>query len=112
MGASMGGTASLKVAVDTDLAGVVAISSPWVTGGMLRVSREDVARLTIPKLFVTTENDKYTGISAAMKDIYQVAPEPKALKVFPGTAHGTDIFATPQGDEFWNLLVDFLETLR
>jgi dienelactone hydrolase len=115
MGASMGGTASLKAAVDTDLAGVVVISSLWTTGsgstgGALRVSREDLAQLTLPKLFVTTDKDG-NGVPATMKAMYEAAPEPKALKIFPGTVHGTDIFFTPQGDEFRDLLVDFLEDL-
>jgi pimeloyl-ACP methyl ester carboxylesterase len=115
MGASMGGTASLKAAVDTDLAGVVVISSLWTTGsgstgGALVVSRQDLARLTLPKLFVTTDKDG-NGVPATMKAMYGAAPEPKALKIFPGTVHGTDIFATPQRDEFRDLLVAFLEDL-
>jgi uncharacterized protein len=114
-GASMGGTASLKAAVDTDLAGVVVISSLWTTGsgstgGALIVSREDLAQLTLPKLFVTTDKDG-NGVPATMKAMYEAAPEPKALKIFPGTVHGTDIFFTPQGDEFRDLLVGFLEDL-
>ena len=116
MGASMGGTASLKAAVDTDLAGVVVISSLWTTGtgsigGASFVSREELAQLTLPKLFVTTEKDG-NGVPAVMKAMYEAAPESKALKIFPGTVHGTDIFASPQGDEFRDLLVDFLEKLR
>jgi pimeloyl-ACP methyl ester carboxylesterase len=116
MGASMGGTASLKAAVDTDLAGLVVISSLWTTGsgstgGALFVSREELAQLTLPKLFVTTENDG-NGVPTTMKTMYEAAPEPKALKIFPGTVHGTDIFATSQGDEFRDLLVGFLENLR
>ena len=116
MGASMGGTACLKAAVDTDLAGLVVISSLWTTGsgstdGALLVSRAETAPLTLPKLFVTTEKDG-NGVPATMHAIYEAAPGPKTLKVFPGTAHGTDIFTTPRGDEFRALLVDFLEKLR
>ncbi|MBU0493467.1 MAG: alpha/beta fold hydrolase [Chloroflexi bacterium] len=116
MGASMGGTASLKAAMDTDLAGVVVISSLWTTGvgftgGALTVSREDLARLTLPKLFVTTDKDE-NGVPATMKAMYEAAPEPKAFKVFPGTAHGTNIFFTLNRDEFRDLLVDFLQDLR
>ena len=115
MGASMGGTASLKAAVDTDLAGVVVISSLWTTGsgstgGTLTVRRKDLAQLTLPKLFVTTDKDGH-GVPATIKAMYEAAPEPKALKIFPGTVHGTDIFLTPQGDEFRDLLVGFLEDL-
>ncbi len=115
MGASMGGTACLKAAVDTDLAGVVIISSLWTTGsgstgGALLVSHEELATLTLPKLFVTTEKDG-NGVPAMMKAMYEAAPEPKVLKIFPGTVHGTDIFTTAQGDECRALLVDFLEKL-
>ncbi|MEJ2207927.1 MAG: hypothetical protein P8129_02690 [Anaerolineae bacterium] len=115
MGASMGGTACLKAAVDTDLAGVVVISSLWTTGsgstgGALIVRRADLAQLTLPKLFVTTDKDG-NGVPSTMKAMYQAAPEPKALKIFPGTVHGTDIFSTPQGDEFRGLLLGFLEDL-
>jgi len=62
-------------------------------------------------LLVTTEKDG-NGVPAVMKAMYEAAPDSKALKIFPGTVHGTDIFATPQGDEFRDLLVDFLEKLR
>ena len=51
------------------------------------------------------------GVPATMKAMYEAAPEPKALKIFPGTVHGTDIFFAPQGDEFRDLLVGFLEDL-
>jgi Tol biopolymer transport system component/dienelactone hydrolase len=115
MGASMGGTACLKAAVDTDLAGVVVISSLWTTGsgstgGALIVRHADLAQLTLPTLFVTTDKDG-NGVPTTMKAMYEAAPEPKALKIFPGTVHGTDIFFTPQGDEFRDLLVGFLEDL-
>ena len=116
MGASMGGTACLKAAMDTDLVGLVVISSLWTTGrgsigGALIVSPDELAQLTLPKLFVTTEKDG-NGVPAAMKAMYDAAPEPKAFEIFPGGVHGTDIFATPQGEEFRDLLVDFLVGLR
>jgi dienelactone hydrolase len=116
MGASMGGTACLKAALDIDLSGVAVISSLRATGngstgGSLLVSMDELARLTLPKLFVTTENDG-NGVPAVIKAMYEAAVEPKNLKIFPGTVHGIDIFATPQGNEFRDLLVDFLEKLR
>ncbi|MFN2149624.1 MAG: alpha/beta fold hydrolase [Anaerolineales bacterium] len=116
IGASMGGTACLKAAMNTDLAGGVVISSLWTTGsgptgGELVVSREDLAGLRLPLLFVSTENDG-NGVPDAIKDMYEAAPEPKALKMLPGSAHGTDIFATHQGDELRDLLLDFLDNLR
>jgi dienelactone hydrolase len=116
MGASMGGTASIRAAQEVDLAGLVVISSLYTTGsgftgGALVVDRQDLEGLTLPKLFVTTENDG-NGVPAVMKAMYAASAEPKELKVFPGDVHGTDIFATSSGDEFRDLLVDFVEKLR
>jgi esterase/lipase len=116
MGASMGGTACIKAAVDTDLAGLVVISSLWTTGsglvgGALEVSYEELEQLTLPKLFATTRNDG-NHVPTTIGDMYAVASEPKTLKVLPGSEHGTDIFDTPQGDELRDALVDFLEGLH
>jgi predicted alpha/beta-hydrolase family hydrolase len=116
MGASMGGTASIQAAQEADLAGLVVISSLYTTGsgstgGALVVDRQDLEGLDLPKLFVTTENDG-NGVPAVIKAMYAVSAEPKELKIFPGDVHGTDIFATSSGEEFRDLLVDFVEKLR
>jgi len=116
VGASMGGTACIRAAANTDLEGLAVISSLWTTGsgptgGALVVTREELAELTLPKLFVTTDKDG-NGVPAAMKAMYEVAPEPKTLKSFPGSAHGTDILDTPRGGELRELLVEFLGSLR
>jgi hypothetical protein len=94
---------------------VMVISSLWATGSgstdrALIVSRKDLAQLTLPTLFVTTDKDGY-GVPATMKAMYEAAPEPKALKIFRGTVHSTDIFSPAHEDEFRDLLVGFLEDL-
>jgi hypothetical protein len=81
------------------------------TGGALVVSSQELAQLALPKLFVTAENDG-SGVPATIKQMYAVASEPKALQIFPGSMHGTDTFATAQGEELRDLLVDFLDHLR
>jgi len=116
VGASMGGTACIRAAANTDLAGLVVISSLWTTGsgptgGALVVSREQLEELTLPKLFMTTAKDG-NGVPAVMKEMYAVAQEPKTLEIFPGSTHGTDILATPQGEQLRDLLVAFLSNLR
>lgn len=116
LGASMGGTACLKAALEEDLAGVGVISSLWTTGsgavgGPLVVSRDELAQLTLPKLFVTTEQDG-NGVPAAMEEMYQTAQEPKGFQTYPGTVHGTDIFLTSAGEAFRDQLLAFLEGLR
>lgn len=116
VGASMGGTACIRAAAESDLDGLVVISSLWTTGsgptgGALVVNHEELGWLTLPKLFVTTENDG-NGVPTTIKVMYEAAQEPKALEIFPGSVHGTDIFATPQGEELRDLLVGFLDNLR
>jgi hypothetical protein len=44
--------------------------------------------------------------------MYELSPDPKEIKVFPGRVHGTDLFKTYLGEEFRELLVNFLEGLR
>lgn len=111
MGASMGGTTCLKAAVETELEGLVVIASPMSIGAPTSVPPKDFALLTMPKLFVCAEDDGY-NLARSAKVMYNTAPEPKDLKIFPGTAHGTDLFYTPSGNEFRKLLIDFLEALR
>jgi dienelactone hydrolase len=112
IGASMGGTSCLKAALSEELVGIGVIGSAWTTGGGVSIEREDLAGLTMPKLFVTTDNDRFTGIPATVKSIYEAAPEPKQFQEYPGTTHGTEIFGTQSRDEFRALLLGFLDKLQ
>jgi alpha/beta superfamily hydrolase len=112
IGASMGGTSCLKAALSETLMGIGVIGSAWTTGGGVAIERGDMTGLTMPKLFVTTDNDRFTGIPATVKSIYEAAPEPKEFKEYPGTAHGTEIFGTQYRDDFRALLLGFLDKLR
>ena len=89
MGASMGGTASLKVAEAEDVAGVIAISAPMEFQG-LRV--DDVAKVTEPKLFLVAEGD--APATQAAEELFAKAPDPdKRLIIYQVAAgHGTDLF--------------------
>jgi pimeloyl-ACP methyl ester carboxylesterase len=112
IGASMGGTSCLKAALTEELAGIGIVGSAWTTGGGVMIERKDLAGLTMPKLFVTTDNDRFTGIPATVKSIYQASPDPKEFKEYPGTAHGTEIFSTDNRDDFRALLLGFLEKIQ
>ncbi len=112
MGASMGGTSCLKLALEEDLAGLVVIASPMSLGYPTNVSRADFPSLTMPKLFVCAEDDRYGGLAEAATEMYELSPEPKEIRLFSGMAHGTELFDTAYGDEFTGLLLDFLEGLR
>jgi len=112
IGACMGGTACLRAAVDADLEGLVVIASPMSIGYPTRVLYEDLEALTMSKLYVCAENDRFPNMARQIKNMYEHSSEPRQLKLFPGTAHGTELFDTPYRDELSGLLVDFLERLR
>ncbi|MFQ5933222.1 MAG: alpha/beta hydrolase [Dehalococcoidia bacterium] len=106
VGASMGGTAALKVAAHRSVAGVVAISAPVEFLG-LDVT-EDVALVEEPKLFVATEDDRSAAINAST--LFESAQGSKELEVFAGSAHGTNIFSSEIGAELEALILEFLAT--
>lgn len=116
IGASMGGTSCLRAAIDKDLVGVVSICSGKSLAEPTWVLSDDFPKLDMPKLFVATEEDVADGYSTGLvhvaKNMFRKSPEPKDLRVFPGTAHGTELFHTEHAEAFRQLLVDFLLGLR
>jgi dienelactone hydrolase len=112
IGASMGGTSCLKAALTEPLVGIGIIGSMWTTGGVVKITPEELATLTVPKLFVTTDKDRFPDVPLAIKQMFDSAPEPKQFKQYSGTAHGTEIFSTPDRDDFRVLLLGFLTQLR
>ena len=112
MGASMGGTACLRGALDNNLAGLVVIASPTTLSGSTTVNSSEFSKLALPKLYVCTEHDRYALVIEHTQLMFELSPEPKQVKWFPGTAHGTELFETEYADEFRDLLTGFLEKLR
>ena len=112
MGASMGGSTCLRAAVEYDLEGVVVIGSFMSNGKPTNITTDELVALTIPKLFITTEKDRFGDIPAAIKSMYEISQEPKQLRIFPGEVHGTEMFKQPYGEEFAAELLAFLEALR
>ena len=107
MGASMGGTACLRAALDHDLAGLVVIASPMSSGPPTSTEPDELSRLKLPKLYICTDNDRYSLVIPQMKQMFELSTEPKQEKFFPGTVHGTELFDTEHGDEFRSLLLSF-----
>ena len=113
IGDSMGGSACLRAAVENDLAGLVVIASPMSLGRPTDTQPADLAKLTLPKLFVCGEKDRFEFVLEQVKQMYELSPEPKQLKIYEGApGHGTELFSSTIGDEFRDLLVSFLEGLR
>ena len=107
IGASMGATTSLVLGEREDVAGIVAISPP------ARFDSQDaldaVPRVTAPKLFIASEDDApaldFDGLVAA-------AAEPKEKVLYPGIAHGTDLFDPSKNSEAASVgerILQFLE---
>jgi pimeloyl-ACP methyl ester carboxylesterase len=104
VGASMGGTAALLVSASREVAGVVSISSFAQYQELDALA--SVSQITAPKLFVTSADDIPAQRSQA--DLWVAASEPKEQEIYPGDAHGTDIFASPNGPRLEERIMEFL----
>ena len=104
VGASMGGTASLKVAARSDVAGVVTLSAPPLIEGVNAM--EDLRRISAPKMFIAAREDVFYSRSASLFD--QESGDPKERHVVDGAAHGTDMLYGDSGPRAQGLILDFM----
>jgi len=104
VGASMGGTASVKAAAALGADALVVISSPMSFRG-LTVSASELARLTMPSLWITSEGD---SVTASMRAMHAAAAGPKTLQIYPGSAHGTYLFDSPYAEDVARRIIGFL----
>jgi alpha/beta superfamily hydrolase len=109
-GASMGGTACLRAAIDGEpFLGLITLASTLVLfHRTMVILPEELGVLTQPKLFITAEND-IDLVVRDTKSMYRLSPEPKKLLLLEGYEHGTDLFRTRVGDELRKAMLDFLE---
>jgi alpha-beta hydrolase superfamily lysophospholipase len=108
VGASLGGMASLKNASLPELAGVIVISSPRQVPNLV-ISLDELKAITVPKLFIGSLQDTIV-LYAETSALYQIAIEPKLLKSYAGSAHGTDILKTDDRAGFVKTITDFITT--
>ena len=106
VGASMGGTASLVEAQRVSVAGVVSISSPAQFETLDALHAVETG--TIPRLFIASKNDVPAARSS--DQFWEHASEPKERQVYPGDAHGTDLFQGNQRLEVEQRVIDFLSS--
>ena len=104
VGASMGGTASIKTAAPGGAEALVVISSPMRFRG-LNVSESELARLTMPSLWITSERD---SVTPAMRAMHTAAGGRKTLHVYSGSAHGTYIFDSSDGPDLTGRILVFI----
>ena len=112
VGASMGGTACIRVALNDEFAGLATLGSTMLAGGGngLRVTQDDIALLALPKLFITAAADSFNVVDHTTR-MYELSSDPKELHLLPGKEHGTDLFNTDASEELATILLDFLENL-
>ena len=104
IGASMGGTASVVVAEDGDVAGIVAISAPRDFQGLsASASAPDV---TIPALLIASEQDGSAPADAAW--LAETIRGPTATRIYPGAAHGTRLLEGEAQAAVEDLLLSFV----
>ena len=110
VGASLGGCASAKLAVESQADGLIVLASPpEIKEWGFEIEAADM-NADIPKLFITAENDD-TVDADKTRALFELADEPKEWKTYPGTAHGTDLFETDNGEELQNQLLSFILTI-
>lgn len=107
VGASMGGTTSLVVAAQQDVAGVVAVSAPAQFEDQDALSA--VPSVTVPKLFIASEED---APALSFDELLEAAGEPKESETYTGKAHGTDLLQPDQSEHAAAVQERILQFLR
>jgi alpha/beta superfamily hydrolase len=106
MGSSLGGLISLKEATTERFDALVSISAP-VAFEDVQLSDAELRRITTPKLFVTSDlNDPYTSDTYHM---FNVTPQPKEERIYPGRIHGLALFQGTSGPDLLSALRHFLQ---
>lgn len=106
IGASMGGTAAVKVAARREVIGIVTISAPLEIQGLS--VEDDVSQVTAAKLFFVAEDDRSAQRSAGT--LYDASQAPKVLETFTGSEHGTDLLYGRHAEGIQLRIFEFLES--
>ena len=107
VGASLGGCASAKLALESEASGLVVLAAPpSIPQWDFEIELADL-NIEIPKLFITAENDN-TVPANSTRALYDLAAEPKEWQTYPGTAHGTDLFEGESKPELQQRILEFI----
>ena len=107
IGASIGGAATARAASVEHVDAVVILSAPAAWPG-LEADDAVITHLGAPAFFLNSEGDAY---AAAIQHMYDVAAQPKQLKLYPGLDHGVELVYDPEiGTEVRQLIFAFLAT--
>ena len=109
-GASMGGTASIKVAARREVSGVISLSGAVEFRGLEALA--DVKQVQVPKLFIAADGDQ--SARQSLETLYDSSPGEREFLVLAGSsAHGTDLLKGTESRRVREEILGFLErTLR
>jgi alpha/beta superfamily hydrolase len=110
VGASYGGTACMAVATEYPFIALAVLSSRFTEGSPNTITTDELAELTMPKLFISSEND-HLNIPGIIQEMYDISQEPKQVIFYPGGYHGTALFLTTYGSDLEQALIEFLRPL-
>jgi alpha-beta hydrolase superfamily lysophospholipase len=106
-GASLGGVASAKLAIESQASGLIVFASPLeIPQWGFKIEAAEL-NTNIPKLFLTAENDTVVSVDAS-RALYDLAAEPKEWQTYPGREHGTDLFNAKVGEEVKLRILEFI----
>jgi alpha-beta hydrolase superfamily lysophospholipase len=106
-GASLGGVASAKLAIESQASGIIVFASPLqIPGSDFKVEAAEL-NTDIPKLFLTAEEDYVVPLEDS-RALYDLAAEPKEWQTYPGNEHGTELFGTDVGEEVQLRILEFI----
>ena len=105
IGASMGGTASVKYASREGVLGVAALSAPTEFQGLEAL--DGASGVVGGKLFIAAEGDRSAQQAAAA--FYEATPEPRILEIYTGSDHGTSLLEGAHGAQVTGRLLEFME---
>lgn len=57
--------------------------------------------------FLTAENDPVVPASST-RELHDLAAQPKEWQIYPGNAHGTDLFGKENGEEVERRTLEFI----
>lgn len=104
VGASMGGTASLVVAAEADVDGVVSVSAPALFEG--QNATEAIASISAPTLLLAAEDD--TAAVVSLEELQEAAPTAEQM-TFMGGEHGTELVEGEYAASVQDELLRFLD---
>jgi len=97
----MGATSCLNATLRKNLAGLVFIAGDTTVPVDGLSYPENLINPGMPKLFIVAEKDRYAPVRTDTPMTYNISPQPKQLITYPETVHGTELFDTGHGSQFW-----------